>query len=334
MCCPTDININSWLSLDQFQDLELKQLAGVLPAVLLRDKAPGTVTTYINSYRAWKQWAIRHGICPIPANSTSLSLYIVSMIQKDLSVSSINSAIYGIDWVHLKNGHEKPSECSVVRQVVEASKRILAKPKSRKTPLSVSAVRNIVHRLVDGPLGNLQLAAFICLGFYGFLRWDDLRHITLDDLTFASTHLTIHLSKRKNDQFREGSQVLISRSDEALCPVKVVEKFLAVARHDPKTTLWHRIQHTKNGQKLRKEPMSYSRANKLFKEELEREGLDSKCYGLHSLRSGGATTAAAMGIPDRLLQRQGGWRSTAAKNNYINESVNSLLLVTKSMQSA
>ena len=75
-------------------------------------------------------------------------------------------------------------------------------------------------------------------------------------------------------------------------------------------------------------------ANQLFKNELKTEGLDPKCYGLHSLRSGGATTAAAMGIPDRLLQRQGGWRSARAKNNYIDKSVNSLLLVTKYMQSA
>ena len=72
--------------------------------------------------------------------------------------------------------------------------------------------------------------------------------------------------------------------------------------NDRKTTLWRRIQHTKSGYKLRKEPMSYSRANQLFNNELKMEGLDSKCYGLHSLCSGGATTAVAMGIPDRLLQ--------------------------------
>ena len=48
--------------------------------------------------------------------------------------------------------------------------------------------------------------------------------------------------------------------------------------------------------------MSYSRANQLFKNELKMEGLDSKCYGRHSLCSGGATTAVVMGIPDRLLQ--------------------------------
>ena len=156
MQCPEDINFGSWLSLDQFHDPELKQLSRLLPVVLLRDKAPGTIRTYINSYRAWKRWASRHRICPIPADCTALALYIVALIQKNLSVSCINSAIYGIDWVHLKNGHAKPSEHSVIKQVVEAAKRILAKPKSRKTPLAASTVRNIVQRLEGGPLGSLS----------------------------------------------------------------------------------------------------------------------------------------------------------------------------------
>ena len=199
----------------------------MLPAVLMRDKAPGTVTTYINAYRAWKRWASSHGVCPIPASNVTLALYIVSLIQQERSVSCINSAIYGIDWVHLKNGHTKPSEHTVVKQVAEAARRILAKPKSRKSPLSALHVKNIIRRLEGGPLGDIQVAAFIALGFYGFLRWVDLSHITPEDLIFAPTHLSISLSKRKNDQFREGTQVPIARSDDSPCPVGVVEKFLA-----------------------------------------------------------------------------------------------------------
>ena len=74
---------------------------------------------------------------------------------------------------------------------------------------------------------------------------------------------------------------------------------------------------------LRKEPMSYSRASELIKREL---------YGVHSLRAGGASAAAALGVPDRLFQRQGGWRSERSKNNYIQESTESLLTVTKTIQ--
>ena len=81
--------------------------------------------------------------------------------------------------------------------------------------------------------------------------------------------------------------------------------------------------------------MTYSRASEFFKKELVKVLMHAKDFGLHSLRSGGATTAAALaGIPDRLLQRQGGWRTAKAKNNYIVESKNSLLHITKTMQKA
>ena len=81
---------------------------------------------------------------------------------------------------------------------------------------------------------------------------------------------------------------------------------------------------------LRKEPMSYSRASELIKCELQKEELDLKLYGVHSLRAEGAS--AALGVPDRLFQRQGGWRSERSKINYIQESMESLLTVTNTIQ--
>ena len=75
-----------------------------------------------------------------------------------------------------------------------------------------------------------------------------------------------------------------------------------------------------------------STANEVIKRELQKEELDTKLYGVHSLRAGGASAAAALGVPDRLFQRQGGWRSERSKNNYIQESMESLLTVTKTIQ--
>ena len=38
---------------------------------------------------------------------------------------------------------------------------------------------------------------------------------------------------------------------------------------------------------------------------------------LHSLRAGGATSAANVGIPDRLFKRHGRWASENAKDGYV-----------------
>lgn len=77
--------------------------------------------------------------------------------------------------------------------------------------------------------------------------------------------------------------------------------------------------------------MTYSRANELMKKELLNEGSHGKTYGIQGLRSGGASAAAVLGVPDHLFQRHGGWHSETARNNYLEESLDSLLCVTKSL---
>ena len=95
--------------------------------------------------------------------------------------------------------------------------------------------------------------------------------------------------------------MFIARSSTPPCPVAVVENFLRISGH--------RKQSTKRGVYLRDQPMSYSPAKELLRKELKREGSDSSLFGIHSLRSGGALGAAALGVPDQLFQRQGGWCS-------------------------
>ena len=44
-------------------------------------------------------------------------------------------------------------------------------------------------------------------------------------------------------------------------------------------------------------------AAELIKAELQKEGLDPVLYGIHNLRALCTTTAAALGVPERLFQR-------------------------------
>ena len=50
-------------------------------------------------------------------------------------------------------------------------------------------------------------------------------------------------------------------------------------------------------------------------------GLNPKNFGMHSLRSGGATAAANFGVPDRLFKKHGRWRSETAKDGYIKDTL-------------
>ena len=58
--------------------------------------------------------------------------------------------------------------------------------------------------------------------------------------------------------------------------------------------------------------------------KLEQLGYKAADYGLHSLRAGGATTAANAAVPDCPFKRR---RSESAKDGYVDDSVESSLAV-------
>ena len=91
--------------------------------------------------------------------------------------------------------------------------------------------------------------------------------------------------------------------------------------------LFRGIVHAKGGDRLRASgSLSYTCMRELLLGKLSQLGCDHKLFGLHSLRTGGATVAANAGIADRLFKRHGRWRSKTAK-----DSASSLMSVTKSL---
>ena len=86
-------------------------------------------------------------------------------------------------------------------------------------------------------------------------------------------------------------------------------------------------------EELRKinKPLSYSRARELMLGAVKTIGLPTKEFGLHSLRSGGASAAASGGVNDRLFKTHGRWKSEKAKDGYVKASLSDLLSVTRSL---
>ena len=69
---------------------------------------------------------------------------------------------------------EDPTEHSFVKQVVAGAKHILAKPTSKKEPVTI--LRMLVDRFGgdDAPLSDMCTLAICLLSFAGFLRFDEI----------------------------------------------------------------------------------------------------------------------------------------------------------------
>ena len=120
--------------------------------------------------------------------------------------------------------------------------------------------------------------------------------------------------------------------------MKLLKRYLDITRIPPGTNEFLFKPMSGQGKsrclKTVNKPISYATYQESFKRLFKDIVPDISRYSTHSMRSGGATLAANAGIPERQLQCHGRWKSTAAKDMYIKDSLRSRLSVSNSLDSA
>ena len=126
-----------------------------------------------------------------------------------------------------------------------------------------------------------------------------------------------------------------TRHGSMLCPIELVSQYFKKGniRDNCQKYIFRGIITTKSHSKLRRcnRYISYTCARENVIEGLKNIGAETKLFGLHSLRAGGATAAANLGVNDRLFKKHGRWKSEKVKDGYIHESIEAKLIVTKNL---
>ena len=136
------------LKIAHLKDPELRKLAADLPLRTVEAKAPSTTELYSRAFQKFREWSSSYTevVFGLPSDEISLSLYLESLIQGGSPYSSLESACYGINWAHNLYGFQSPCDSKLVRNVLEAAKRGLAKPVSSKEPVTPVMILDICQR--------------------------------------------------------------------------------------------------------------------------------------------------------------------------------------------
>ena len=325
-----------WNEFDHLQNEQLKELARSLPAIVLQGKAPSTTKKYCGAFLRWKKWALdKHEVQVFPAKPIHVALYLNFLIQKAKSSAPVVEAVNALSWVHQLSTVEDPTEHSLVRQVLAASKRILAHHTAKKEPITPEILSKLVDKfaMADASLSDIRTVTFCLLGYAGFFRFEELAKLRESDVLIYAGHMEIFIESSKTDQYRDGAWVVISRTNSKCCPVAMLERYRCMSSSSVSDKcLFRGIVHTKSGDKLRASGgLSYTRVRELVLEKLVAIGLNKRQFGVHRLRSGGASAAAQAGVPDRWFKRHGRWRSENAKDGYIKDNLQDRLQVSRSL---
>ena len=279
-----------WPLLSNLEDPELQRLARELPAVVLSSRADSTTKKYLGAYRRWKAWAdSRQGVPSFPVRDIHLALYMQHLSESSHSKAAVEEVVHALSWLHKVAGMQAPSDSPLVQSVMEGFRRLLAKPKCPKEPVSVEMLQAMVEAAGPSPsLTEVRLLAICLVAFTGFLRCDELTRLRCKDVTFNDHGMVINVVSSKTDQFREGASLVIARTGAPTCPVSMMQKYFKMAGlcHTA-DKLFRGIVSTRKGECLRRGGgLSYTRMRELLLAKIEQLGMDPKQFGMHSLRAG------------------------------------------------
>ena len=131
----------------------------------------------------------------LPAKNIYVALFMVSCLQQNDTLAKITDGYHGLSWLHQSLGMKNPCESTLVTNPVEACRRKLGKPKTKKEPISpehlTSLVKDFGHRKAS--LKDRRLLAICLLGYAGFFRHSELCNIRRSDIIFYRTYVKVQM---------------------------------------------------------------------------------------------------------------------------------------------
>ena len=290
---------------------DIEQLLQLLPEALSGAKAGSTTRRHVPLWVYFRDWCTGHDL----------------PFQTAKSSSTIKLAFAAIAAFHSFASQSEVTSAPIVAAIREYARRTLPSGGNRKEPIPFDKVEEACWVLTDRPSGwlrNLSLAAAISLASAASSdMMDDLAHIRVGGITMSSdgASMEVFLESRKNDQYGQGSHILLSAINSYACPVQLTALLIQNAGLvDGSRPLFFAVSLHEGQEVYGSTPISYQSLRKGVLEAFQEVGLPVQKFGLHSLRAGGAALAANSGVSDRLWMEHGGWRSFRSAVGYVKTS--------------
>ena len=279
---------------------------------------------------------------PVPAQPITLARY-VAYLSKRLKYSSLRQYLVIIGHMHKEVGLPNPLQDNYfLALALRGARRVLGDSVSRKEPITPQLLYHILSKLDVTTTRHAAVWAAALVMFFGLLRksnvlppsgakFNQALHLRRRDITLTPTGVRITIRWSKTDQFRSRARVLpLPRiKGHLLCPTQAIFNALRLSPRAPPDGPAFTIGETPGAP-----PLSPALFSKTLLGALSGAGVDSKDFGTHSLRRGGASFLwSSTGVDEARIRDLGDWSSNASAL-YTISSVASLEKTLNDMASA
>jgi site-specific recombinase XerD len=296
------------------QAVELAEIAADARDYVAASLAENTTRVYRTGWAQFTAWCDEHGVTPLPASAETVAFYMTDL-AKEAKPATIDLRLAAISAAHRAAGHDGPTKEEAVRLVRRGVRRTLGTAQRQVRPLTVPELRTMFQGL-GTDLGGCRDRALLLLGFAGALRRSELVGLDVADITEGSDGLTVHLRRSKTDQEGAGRTMGVPfGSNPITCPVRAWRAWLELSGITEGAAFRSVDRHGHIGPTR----LSGQAVALVLKRHAGRAGLEPGELAGHSLRAGLATSAAAPGVPERVIALQTGHKGTAMLRRYIRE---------------
>jgi hypothetical protein len=307
----------------------------------------------INSYL--QSFSIHGETAPFPATQESLCVWITHSAERDLKPlkpSTLRTYLSYLSSIHEECGYtdflaDKP----LVFRCWKGIKRSKGEQKLLRRPITTEIIALIRSKVAGKSFQAKSFYAAASLATYGLLRMGEFtvnkaesnpfRLLTLQQIKLFDSnqcpisissinnyhrvsYLSLTLLVSKTDPFRQSVTIHVGHH----IPVQAMLQYLKV---HPALNTSSSPLFVRNPNATPLEPLDRASMIDATRAVLSSLNLPSNEYHGHSFRKGGATSLAAAGVSDSLIQLLGRWRSDCYKL-YITTELSTLLQASRKMK--
>jgi len=304
-------------------------------------KASETQRGYRGDWARFRAWATASGAVALPATPETVSLHLVWLADRGLSVGSMERFLTSARHYHRAAGLDFPRNAFVVSETLKGIRRRVGVKRTKRAPLGLRALSEACERAqreaehCGKPDVGLQQRAMLTVGWWCMLRSANLvairrehvRLVRVEDDEWVDDNdqpngLILHLPGSKTDQLKAGREVAVhAQADESVCPVRALAAHFDASRFAAEDLIFPVSSRTVS-RLIKRLAANPAHGHKTMREiaACEACAMAGRRFASHSLRRGSATKLAREGVPDREIMRQGGWKSEKVMRGYIEDA--------------
>ncbi len=310
-----DISSNPAIKNNHLKAIDLNNIDLKIQKYISSSKSFNTKRAYQSDWVDFENWCAENQLISLPAAENTIILYISTLAESGMKMSTIQRRITSISIAHQAKGFSSPTYGIKTKTVWKGIRNEYGVVQVGKAPILVKDLRRMVMSL-PGNIQGLRDRALLLVGFAGAFRRSELVALNIDNVEFVNEGLIILIKHSKTDQEGVGRKVGIAYGSHLeTCPVRTLRKWI----EESKITDGPLFRKINKFGLVEKRHLCDKSVALIVKRSAESAGLDSSIYSAHSLRAGLATSAAVAGVSEWSIMQQTGHKSVEMVRRYIRD---------------